>query len=169
MSEVVTERKKPGPKPKVPKVSVLDRRLASPFGAPSVAITLNTPGLWAIRVANTSVRAGRVHDMTANKGWTFVEASELDGRPDELGFRVQDGRLVRGERGEEVLMKMPQADFDAIVDAKARVNLRALGKKDETAQRVAQQFGAEAGETVYNRINIADTRAAEPELETEDA
>lgn len=158
MSTEVIERKKPGPKPRLPKVSVLERRLASPFGAPSVPITLKTPGLWAIRIVNTSVRSGRVHDMTTNKGWAFVLPEELDGRPDELGFKEQDGRLVRGERGEEVLMKMPQADYDAVLDAKARVNLRQLGKKDDIAQRVAAEHGSEAGDTVYNRINVEDSR-----------
>lgn len=150
----------------LPKVSVLERRLAHPFGAPSVAMTLRTAGTWAIRVINTGVRSGRLHDVTANKGWTYVEADELDGRPDEYGFRVLDGRLVRGEHGEEVLVKMPQANYDAIQRAKADLNLKGLGKKDDVAQRTAQVFGDEAGDTVADRITVTDSRER---VELEDA
>lgn len=166
MSEIIPERKKPGPKPKLPTISVLERRLRAPYGAPSVPTLLRTPGQWAVRIVNTGVRQGRVHDMTANKGWTFVEAEELLGRPDELGFRVQDGRLVRGERGEEVLMKMPQADFEAISEAKTRVNLHTMGKKDDVAQQVARVHGSEAGDAVYQRIDVRDTRGVDTELES---
>ncbi len=153
----------------LPKVSVLDRRLANPLGAPSQPITLKTPGLWAVRIVSSTVRTGRLHDMTHNKGWLYVEPDELDGTPDELGFRAKDGRLVRGEHGEEVLMKIPQADYEAIQEAKARINLRNLGKKDSVAQATAQKFGSEAGDTVYGAsLEVTDSRER-VELEPEPA
>lgn len=146
---------------KLPKVSVLDRRLANPFGAPSVPITLKTPGQWAIRIVSAKVRPGRLHDMTANKGWVYVTADELDGRPEDLGFRADADRVVRGEHGDEVLMKMPQEDYDAIQKAKAQANLRGLGKKqtrDSVAQDTAVAFGSEAGDAVHNAIDVTDSR-----------
>jgi len=161
MSETETpvkERKKPGPKPKIdalPKVSVLERRLKNPFGVSSAPITLNTPGQWAIRIINSSLRRGRMHDVTHNKGWVFVEPHELDGTPEENGFKAVDNRLVRGEHGEEVLMKMPQAEFDAIVDAKTRLNIKGLGTKairESVAQDTANAHGSEAGDAVYNAM-----------------
>lgn len=145
----------------LPKVSVLDRRLLHPFGAPSVPITLKTPGQWAIRIADSTMRTGRIHDLTANKGWTFVTADELDGTPADLGFRVLDTRLVRGEHGQEVLMKMPQADYERIQQAKGALNLKALGSKqtrERVAQETSQQFGDEAGETVHQHIKVVDGR-----------
>lgn len=158
------------PRKKLPKVSVLDRRLAHPFGAPSVPITLKE-GDWAIRVANDRVRTGRVHQMV-NMGWLFVEAGEIDGTPSDFGFRELDGRLVRGEHGEEVLMKMPQADYDAIQDAKARLNLKNLGAKqtrDAVAQETAVKFGSEAGDTVHQNIEVNDSREQVELEETESA
>lgn len=162
--EIVKERKKPGPKPKLPVVSIIERRIKHPFGAPSVPITLSTAGQWAVRIVNTTMRTGRLHEVL-QKGWTYVVPGELDGRPDELGFRVQDDRLVRGEKGEEVLVKMPQADFDAIASAKARLNIKNLGKQQtlsEAATQAGKAFGDQAGETIAKaHIEISDSRGPE--------
>lgn len=150
----------------LPKVTVLDRRLRNPFGAPSMAITLKTPGDWTVRIVHSNVRAGRLHDMTANKGWVYVEPNELDGSPMDLGFRVVDNRIVRGEHGEEVLMKIAQADFDAIQEAKGEANIKALGSKQTTeraAQATAKEFGSEAGDTVFQNITVTDSRVNELE------
>ena len=145
----------------IPAVSVVDRRLQHPFGAPSVAIELKTPGLWAIRVANRNVRAGRLHDMTHNKGWVYVVPEELDGLPEEYGFQVKDGRLVRGEHGEEVLMKMPQKDFDQIQAAKAELNLKNLGgkaTKEAVQQETALKYGDQAASVIGNTMTVVDGR-----------
>lgn len=160
----------PKKKAALPVVSIIERRLKHPFGAPSTPITLSTPGLWAIRIVNTTMRTGRLHEVL-QKGWTYVTPGELDGRPDELGFRVQDERLVRGEKGEEVLVKMPQDDFDAVNDAKSRLNIKNLGKQqtlEQAATQAGKQFGDQAGETIAKaHIDIVDTRG--PEELSEDA
>lgn len=160
--EQTQERKKPGPKPKLPKVSILDRRKLNPFGAPSVPITLKTAGNWVVRIVNSTVRTGRLHDMIHNKGWVYVDASELDGHPDELGFHAKDGRVVRGEHGEEVLMKIPADDYEEVQDAKTRANLRGLGKKQtlaDAANHVGKEMGDQAGETVAKAsFEINDSR-----------
>lgn len=174
MSEPVQERKKPGPKPKLPKVSILDRRLANPFGNTSVPITLRTPGEWEIRWVYSKLRPGRLYDMTHNKGWVFVQAEELHGAPDEYGLTVKDQRLVRGDHGEEVLMKMPAADFRKIQQAKAQYNERQLGKKamqHSVAQATAQQHGSEAGDAVFDAFkhgDITDKRGPDPTIATEE-
>ncbi len=148
----------------LPKVSVLDRRKLHPFGAPSQAVTLKTPGLWAIRIINSKSRAGRLHDVIHNKGWVYVTPEELDGTPDEQGFEAKDGRLVRGEHGEEVLVKMLQSDFDQIQDAKSRLNLKNLGAKqmkESAAQETAVAHGDQAGETVasqFKHLEVNDSR-----------
>lgn len=150
----------------LPKVSILDRRLAHPFGAPSVPITLKTKGQWAMRVVYAKLRSGRLHQME-QAGWVFVTPKEIDGRPEDLGFRAVDDRLVKGEHGDEVLMKMPQKDFDAIQMRKAEINLKNLGSsqtRDSVAQATAVKFGPEAGDTVHANLEISDGRAPE-ELE----
>ena len=170
-TETVTERKKPGPKSKLPKVSVLDRRMQNPFGSGSIPITLKTPGQWEVRWVYSKLRAGHVFDMTHNKGWVFVEADELFGSPDEYGMMEKDRRLVRGDHGEEVLMKMPKADFDKIQLRKAEFNSRSLGQKamqESVAQAAAREHGAQAGDAVYNAFKhgeITDQRGPSGEEE----
>ena len=172
---MTTEKKKPGPKPKLPKVSILDRRMKNPFGSGTVPITLKTEGQWEVRWVYAKLRPGHVYDMVNRKGWVFVEPDELDGASDEYGLTVKDNRLVRGDHGEEVLMKMPQADFDKIQKAKAEHNLGQLGKKqmrEAVAQATAQEHGDQAGDTVFDAFkhgDIKDTRGVDPDLETESA
>ena len=156
---------------KVPSASVLDRRLLHPFGSPSVAITLKE-GDWEVRIVDSQSRPGRLHDVRHNKGWDFVLPEELDGTADEYGFRVMDNRLVRGEHGREVLMKMDRGVYQKILQAKTDMNERAVRPKalrEAAAQEVAVQYGSEAGDHVYNRqpIDITTSKGADSELESE--
>ena len=157
----------------LPKVSVLDRRLANPFGGGTVPITLKTPGRWEIRIVHAKLRAGHLYNMTHHKGWTFVLPEEIDGTPEEYGLVVKDGRLVRGDHAEDVLMKMPREDFLKIQRAKDEYNLKQIGQKqmaEYAAQRTAQEHGSEAGDTVFNAFKhgeIKDSRGYDPELEQE--
>jgi len=156
---------------KLPKVSVLDRRKLHPFGAPSQPVTLKTPGLWAIRIVNSKSRTGRLHDVIHNKGWVYVTPEELDGTPDELGFEAKDGRIVRGEHGEEVLVKMLQSDFDEIQAAKGRLNLKNLGGKqmrDAVAQDAAKEHGSQAGDAVARQFDNMDVKDGRERIELED-
>lgn len=150
---------------KAPKVSVLERRLENPFGSPSIEIQLRDGQKWALRVINANVRSGRFYDVIHNKGWEVVTPEELPGKPEELGFREMDGRVVRGERGEEILVKMPQGMFDKIQQAKAAQNLKGMGKKQmlesAASMAAAQGLGDEAATTIYNsNMQINDSRVS---------
>jgi hypothetical protein len=150
---------------KVPSATVLDRRLLHPFGAPSIKIELKE-GDWELRIVDSQSRPGRLHDVRHNKGWEFVEPDELDGTPDEYGFRVMDGRLVRGENGREVLMKMDREVYLKIQEAKTALNekgVRPKALREAAAQEVAVQYGSEAGDHVYNHtpIEINASRGAD--------
>src|SRR5688572_12943717 len=89
----------PEPAKRLPTTAILDRRLLHPFGAPSVPITLKSGGQWEIRIVDSQLRSGHLHNIRANKGWEYVTPDEIDGKPDEYGLRVLDGRLVRGDNG----------------------------------------------------------------------
>lgn len=160
---------------KLPSVSVIDRRLANPFGQGSVPITLKTPGEWEVRWVNSKMRSGRLYEMTHHKGWVFIEPGEIDGTPDEYGLTAKDNRLVRGDHGEEVLMKMPKADFQKIVRAKTEYNEKQLGKRqmrDAVAQATAKEHGDQAGDAVFDAFahgDIKDSRGVDAELESETA
>ena len=159
----------------LPKVSVLDRRLENPFGTGSVPITLRTPGNWEIRWVYSKMRPGHLYNMTHQQGWVFVEPEELDGSPDEYGLTAKDKRLVRGDHGEEVLMKMPAEMFAKIRQAKETANLKQLGVKqmrDSVAQASAKAMGDQAGDTVFDAFQhgeIKDSRGIDKDLETESA
>jgi hypothetical protein len=106
---------------KTPRISVLERRLQNPFGDGSPAVTLKDPG-WTVHVINTIIRPGRYHDVVRNKGWVPVLPEDIDGQAEDFGFDVKEGRIVRGERGSEVLMKMPTSEYSQIQMAKDRHN-----------------------------------------------
>lgn len=156
---------------KIPTATVLDRRLLHPFGSPSVSITLKEGGPWELRIVDAMQRPGRLHDIRHNKGWEFVTAEELDGSPDEYGLRVVDGRLVRGENGREVLMKMPKATYDAIQQRKTEINSKGVtgqALRESAAQETAVKFGSEAGDRIYSQpLTVTNDRGADMELESD--
>ena len=145
----------------LPVVSVLERRLLHPFGAPSVPITLKGGGQWATHWISAELRSGRIH-QAIKMGWEYVLPTEIDGSLEELGFDVKDNRIVQGHHGSEVLMKMPLEDYRKIQQAKAERNLTNMtGKKikADVAQRTAAKFGDEAGESVFNSdLEVKDSR-----------
>jgi len=150
-------------KKELPVVSVIDRRLAHPFGAPSVPITMKDGSAWATHWISADLRAGRVH-QAIKMGWAYVLPTDLDGSIEELGFDIKDNRIVQGHHGSEVLMKMPKSDFDRIQQAKSErnlTNMRGDKIKADAAQRTAQKFGDEAGDSVYNSdLEVKDSRVS---------
>lgn len=158
-------------KPALPRISVLDRRLQNPFGDGSPPIRLKEAG-WTLHVVNSALRPGRYHDVVRNKGWVPVAPEEIEGDALDFGFDTKDGRVVRGERGQEVLVKMPTADYNDIAQAKATINSRQLAAKkvkSDMAQKVAETFGDEAGEFAHDSISVKATRAPVPLDEGDDA
>lgn len=150
-------------KKELPVVSVIDRRLRNPFGAPSVPITMRDGGQWETRWISADLRSGRVH-QAVTMGWEYVLPTDIDGTVEELGFQVKDNRIVQGQHGAEVLMKMPKEDFRRIQKAKADKNLGEMGGKkikEDVAQRASKQFGDEAAESIYRSdMSVEDSRVS---------
>jgi hypothetical protein len=147
----------------VPRVTVLERRLQNPFGDGSPTIRLKQPG-WALHIFDTS-RPGRFHYAKREKGWEPVLPEDLDGAPEDLGFDILDGKVVRGERGKEVLMKMPQRMYDAIALRKAEVtNARNSPRqlKSDVMERTAAQYSDQAASYLDRNVTITDTREPVP-------
>jgi len=113
-------------------LSIADRRRASGsiFGTGSKPIPLKEPEKWVIRNVNSKVSNQHLYNMRAEKLWEYVTLADLDCTLDEIGYRELDGRIVRGERGEEVLMKLPKKDYREIQRDKDRENRKqTLGAK----------------------------------------
>ena len=153
------------PPVKVPDAAVFDRRIfGNPFGEGSVSVRLKEPG-WTVRVINTQLKPGRYHDIVRNKLWVPVLPEDLEGQAEDYGFDLKDGRVVRGERGVEVLVKMPTATFHAIQMRKDELNRaqthpRKL-KQDVMAQTAAVH-GDQAASYLDQNVTITDQRAPVP-------
>lgn len=145
------------------RVSVINRRLANPFGTPSRDIPLRGDKArgWVVRTfATDPEHPNRHYDAVHRLGWTPLRPSDLAVSAESLGYSVSpDGRIIRGPKGAEVLMAMPEDDWQAVQKAKSDENLRKLSPaytRNEVAQAVAKDEGAEAGETVYNAFEQRD-------------
>jgi hypothetical protein len=157
--------------PKKRAVSVVERRLKSGaiFSASSRPIPLTDPDRWTVRVVNTHISDNRVWEMQADKGWVYATADDVAVPVTELGFREQDGRIVRGQHGAEVLMKMEREDYAAIQKAKEDANRKmtfgSKAVKDSilAAAGNAEGVGAEGAEYLsrnLHNVSVTDSREA---------
>ena len=147
-------------------ISIIERRLQSGsiFGTSSKPIPLKEPKAWTLRIVNSDVNNQHLYDMMAEKGWVYATVDDLAVKPDEVGFRELDGRIVRGTKGSEVLMKMPAADYKAVAKEKDRVNrAQTLGKRAtrNTILNAMHAAGDDAGgsfmEKALNSAQIEDS------------
>ena len=148
-------------------LSIVERRLkgGSIFGTSSKPIPLVEPDRWSLRVVNSQISNTRVYDMQAEKGWTYATVEDLAVKPEEVGLRELDGRIVRGTHAEEVLMKMERADYRAIQKVKDATNReQTFGKKaiKDTILGAVQQEpdgdrGADFLNRSINRITVKDS------------
>lgn len=150
---------------KVPDLTVFDRRiLGNPFGDGSPAVRLKENG-WTVRVVNTQLKPGRYHDIVRNKLWVPVLPDDLEGQAEDYGFDIKDGRVVRGERGIEVLVKMPTEQFRAIQMRKDAINQAQTSprklKQDVLAQTAAAH-GDQAASYLEQNVTITDQRGPVP-------
>lgn len=150
-------------------ITVIERRLKSGqvFTAGSKAMPLTEPGRWTLRIVNAQVRedGSRIHEMTGEKGWEFAVASDLAVDPTEVGFHEQDGRLVRGTKGQEVLMKMAVADYAAVQrlkDQQTRANTFSDKGVKQTIMNAANRNlgdeGASALDGALKSVTVTDSR-----------
>ena len=135
-----------------PRISVIDRRLKNPFGTPSRDIPLKGEKRnWVVRTfAADPEHPNRHYDAVHRLGWVPLTKDDLGVSIESLGYvESTDGRIVRGEKGHEVLMGMPRADYNKIQASKGAANLASLKRdkvKAEVAQVTAKEHGDEAGD-----------------------
>lgn len=122
----------------IPSFEVVERRIkygdAATMAGPSIEL-INQPEPMALYWGN-SAREGRHFQLTKRKGWVPVRMTELANRLDVGGDIVEtpDGIVARGEKGREVLYKMPKRLYEALAQRKADDNLR----KSRSAARLKQ-------------------------------
>lgn len=148
------------------RISVIDRRLKHPFGQPSRDIPLKGDKRgWVVRTfAADPEHPNRHYDAVHRLGWVPLTPADLVHSVESMGFVVSPaGNIVRGAKGEEMLMAMPQADYDRVQKAKSDANLKSLkagAVRSEVAQATAKAHGDEAGDQTF--ANFTQKEFVEP-------
>lgn len=147
-AEVVVEEKNA-------KAAIWERRLVNPGQEASAPIELREKG-WTLRWINTTM-PGRFHQAVNQQGYEAVRQEELQESISLHGFTdMGDGLVRRGDKGIEVLMKIPSGIFKRIQDRKAEIVRLGLKKsKQALAESAAKRFGANAGDFVSGAANAA--------------
>jgi len=146
------------PPKKRPNIAVLERRLQNPFGEPSLPVTLKDDS-YECRWFNSQVASDHIW-RAKYKGWENVRPDELADAEQLGAFQASpEGFVVRGEKGQEVLMKMP-ADWRAqIQKAKSEANARQMrpgAAKKEVVAAVGAQFGEPAANFMQKATVVGD-------------
>jgi hypothetical protein len=153
-----------------PKISVIERRLQGPsiFRTSSQPIPLVDDGKWVLRWENSKISPDHMWNVIHNLGWTYAEPADLACNVDEIGASERDGRIVRGERGDEVLMKMLAKDYKRVEKKKSDETIKqtfgARQLKQAIVSGVAAEHGEQAAEFMsknVNMVSVSDSRGPE--------
>lgn len=146
----------------VPRVSILERRLQNPLGVPAAPVRLKDRSQFP-RWFNSSL----VHDRfwaAQNLGWVGVKPEDVIDLKQIGGYgKSPDGYIVRGERGQEMLMSIPKTFWDQLQLAKTKKNLEMMrdtqGEQARALEAAGKQFGDEVAtgmEGVKRKMVIHD-------------
>lgn len=136
-------------------------RLADPFGSPSAPINLKDSSREC-RWFNAAIRNDHIWQKKRG-GWDQVRLVDVVD-PEELGGYKEsaEGFIVRGERGDELLMSMPKVVVRAIALRKAELN-KQLGKASNQRAATIEALGrtddqgAEFLRTAARRFDVKDS------------
>ena len=130
----------------LPRVEVLDRALQSPFGVSAPEIKLKNPGLIC-RWCNTELGNGAQLFKTSEAGYLKVKPEYL-ADPETFQFNVSpDGYVVRGVRGQEILMYTTVEHAKQRAAIKVSENLRRMRQtKTEMVEAAGKQLGDQAAD-----------------------
>jgi hypothetical protein len=147
-----------------PSIDILERRLMNPEGAPSEPIRLRDQSEpMEIRWINTEI-PGRYHDVTRYGGYVPVKMGELLD-PKEVSDLQEspDGVVTRGERGKEVLMKMPKRYYDAIQRKRSTIEQNRLRNSRNVKNELMEAAGSQSHtykDTEGNTVTVSGDEAA---------
>lgn len=142
-----------------PTIEILERRAqgVGVHGQATPRIELKEPGMEC-RWFNSEVAADHIWRAKNAKGWENVRPDELLDPEQIGGFSVSpDGFVVRGEKGREILMKMPSDYRTRIERAKITENIRNMDphrQKREVAEAAGKALGDQAGEFLHKHVSL---------------
>lgn len=168
-------------------IRAIERRLQNPEHDPgTVAIRLNDEPdfvadplgarrVWYLRWVN-SAEEGRWSVVTDVKGYVPVRMSELRSPEAITGLHkvADDGRdpiVRRGDRGQEVLVKMPLELYTYVKQqqeaARKRRARNAKLVKEDLANVAGQSLGSEAGDMIHDEFSVSVKAARTTTLQDE--
>jgi hypothetical protein len=137
-------------------LSVYDRRVANPLGKRSRDIPLaeHLQKEYKVRVfTRDAEHPDRHYEAVHELGYIPCKPEDLGVDPTSLGFTVNpEGYVVRGDKGQDLVARIPRREFQRIQRAKSDANLagvKAKKLKDDVSQATAKVHGAEAGDIVH--------------------
>lgn len=147
---------------------VLARRLSgNPHSSGLRTIPLKEPHLWQLYIGNDYNNADDLYRLVHIDGWDPLEVADLACKPEDIGYRAsEDGKLVRGPQGREMLFKMAVEDYRELEKRKTEANNATIGKpskvKAAAAEAAAAVHGPEAGDFVHKHLVGTVTDTQEP-------
>lgn len=137
-------------------ISVIERRLqgASALQTTSQPIPLRDK-TWTLRWENSEIRPDQVWHCINVLGWEYVEPGDIACSLDEVGANERDNRVVRGVRGQEVLLKMRASDYAKIQQKKAQENIDLTFNKGKVADAMLNAVGGEHGSQAADFVKRA--------------
>ena len=153
-----------------PRISIIERRLQGPnvFRTSSQPIPLKDPSKWTLRWENSKIAPDHMWRIVNQLGWQYVEPEDLACPIDEIGAAARDGRVVRGERGDEVLMKMLTRDYRKVEKKKTEETIKQTFGRKQLKQSIVSQVASEHGDRAagymdkqVESVTVNDTRVPE--------
>jgi hypothetical protein len=137
----------PIPDEQIPDFAVAERRLKhgdmDVLREPPITL-VKQPTKMVLRWGN-SRQEGRIDRLTRIKGWRPVTPEELPQALSFYGFtKSPDGFVVRGEKGQEVLLKMPRSLYDGIQQRKSDDLLRKMRSSKHVKEAAVGQMQGDA-------------------------
>jgi len=164
-----------------PGIRVLERRFEHPDLPSTLPIRLQgepdyaddphgTKRIWYVRWINGAID-GRFSQVTDGLGYVAVRVDELQNPQAVAGLHnAGDGLVRRGDRGVEVLVKMPLELYNEIKrrqqERRERRSKNAKLVKQDLAESAGQSLGDEAGEFVSGGLSV-EVRQRRTTLEDE--
>lgn len=152
-----------------PGVKVLARRLEHPDLPGSLPIRLvDEPDYlkdpagkrrkWYLRWINVAEN-GRYAVVVDSMGYVPVKINELQNADAITGLsESKDGIVKRGDKGQEVLVKMPLELYTAIKarqqDARQRRARNVKAVREDLANAAGGEFGSQAGDFMHDDLNV---------------
>ena len=145
-------------------ISVIERRLQGPSvlmtGSAEIPLVDKT---WTLRWENSEISPDHIWHCINRLGWEYVVPEDVSCNLEEVGAAARDGRVVRGERGKEILLKMRTSDYKKVQAQKTQENIRTTFDKKKLKASVLSEVGnAHGGEAAdfinKNTMNVTDSR-----------